>query len=242
MCRSVLSGICGWCARRDLLDRNPVRDTAPVTSKPRTPPRALTLAQVHDLLTWMTYDEQAQWRGIPPLVLFLLATGVRVGEAAAVMWSDVDLDGGTVTVAANVVRLKGVGLVRQVDESSKLKRRVLELPAWAVAMLRRHQAAQGRSRQGLVFPAPLGGLRDPSNTQADMRAAFTFAGYGWVRSHTFRKTVATLIDEGGLSARAAADQLGHADPSMTQAKYFGRRISTGAAGVLEVIDGSVYTV
>lgn len=242
MCRSVLSGICGWCARRDLLDRNPVRDTAPVTSRPRTPPRALTLAQVHDLLTWMGYDDRAKWRGIPPLVLFMLATGVRVGEAAAVLWNDIDLDGGTVTVAANVVRIKGRGLVRQVDESSKLKCRVLVLPAWAVVMLRRHRETQDPASLGLVFPAPLGGLRDPSNTNADMRDAFAFAGYGWVTSHTFRKTVATLIDEGGLSARAAADQLGHSDPSMTQARYFGRRISTGAAGVLEAIDGAGFVV
>src|SRR5690348_16283750 len=41
-----------------------------------------------------------------------------------------------------------------------------------------------------------------------------------VTSHTFRRTVATLMDEAGLSARAAADQLGHAKVSMTQDHYF----------------------
>jgi hypothetical protein len=42
------------------------------------------------------------------------------------------------------------------------------------------------------------------------------------------------MDEAGLSARAAADQLGHAKVSMTQDHYFGRkRAKTGAAGVLE---------
>jgi integrase len=60
-------------------------------------------------------------------------------------------------------------------------------------------------------------------------------GAGWT-SHTFRRTVATLMDQSGLSARAAADQLGHSHPSLTQDVYYGRRIaSTGAAEVLEAL-------
>jgi integrase len=87
-----------------------------------------------------------------------------------------------------------------------------------------------------VFPAPLGGWRDPSNTQADLRDAFTAAGFNWVTSHVFRKTVATLMDQAGLSSRAAADQLGHANTSMTTDIYFGRKVAaTGAAPVLEAL-------
>jgi integrase len=90
---------------------------------------------------------------------------------------------------------------------------------------------------GPVFPAPQGGLRDPSNTQADLRHALANAGYGWATSHTIRKTVATLMDEAGLSPRATADQLGHAKPSMTQDVYMGRKIAfTGAADVLAPLD------
>jgi integrase len=47
--------------------------------------------------------------------------------------------------------------------------------------------------------------------------------------------MATLMDESGLTARQAADQLGHAKVSMTQDHYFGRKVAkTGAAQVLEV--------
>jgi integrase len=87
-----------------------------------------------------------------------------------------------------------------------------------------------------VFPAPLGGWRDPSNTQADLREAFMNAGFDWVTSHVFRKTVATVMDQARLSSRAAADQLGHANTSMTSDVYFGRKVLvTGAAAVLEAI-------
>ena len=44
-----------------------------------------------------------------------------------------------------------------------------------------------------------------------------------VTTHSFRKSVATLTDDRGLSAtRIGADQLGHARPSMTQDRYMAR--------------------
>jgi integrase len=43
-----------------------------------------------------------------------------------------------------------------------------------------------------------------------------------VSTHSFRKTVATLIDDEGLSARIGADHLGHAKVSMTQDRYMSR--------------------
>ena len=57
--------------------------------------------------------------------------------------------------------------------------------------------------------------------------------WSWVTSHTFRKTVATRLDEAGLTPRQVADQLGHANPSMTLDVYFGRQVvSAEAARVL----------
>ncbi|HEV2087207.1 MAG TPA: hypothetical protein VGR21_02730, partial [Cryptosporangiaceae bacterium] len=49
-------------------------------------------------------------------------------------------------------------------------------------------------------------------------------GFAWVTADVFRKTVATLLDDVGLSARVVADQLGHAKPSMTQDVYVGRNM------------------
>lgn len=46
---------------------------------------------------------------------------------------------------------------------------------------------------------------------------------------TFRRTVATLLDEAGLTARQIADLLGHSRPSMTQDVYMGRRSPGRAA-------------
>jgi integrase len=58
--------------------------------------------------------------------------------------------------------------------------------------------------------------------------------WSWVTSHTFRKTAATRLDAAGLTPRQVADQLGHANPSMTLDVYFGRQVvSAEAAMVLD---------
>ena len=67
-------------------------------------------------------------------------------------------------------------------------------------------------------------LRDPSNTQADLRQALDRAGYPWVSSHVFRKTVASRLDDQGYGVRHIADQLGHNRPSTTMDYYLGRHV------------------
>jgi len=55
----------------------------------------------------------------------------------------------------------------------------------------------------------------------------------------YPKTVATLLDAQGLSARTIADQLGHARISMTQDVCMGRRtVDESAAVALELVAGA----
>jgi len=102
-----------------------------------------------------------------------------------------------------------------------------------MAILRRRMADPDICTDVTLFPSPIGRIRDTSNTSADLRRLLDTAGFDWVTSHTFRKTVATRLDEAGLSARAIADHLGHARPSMTLDVYMGRNVASAeAAGVL----------
>ena len=45
-------------------------------------------------------------------------------------------------------------------------------------------------------------------------------------------TVATRLDEAGISARQVADQLGHRNPSMTADVYMGRKTTVAAAATI----------
>ncbi len=91
-----------------------------------------------------------------------------------------------------------------------------------------------RAPDGPVFADALGGYRDRNNVGAAFRRARAGTEYEWVTPHTFRKTVATLLDSKGASARMIADQLGHSRISMTQDVYMGRRaVSPELAVALE---------
>jgi integrase len=199
----------------------------------------------------LTHDERIQWLeqleadqksvhwDLPDLSRFMMATGVRIGEALALYWEDVDLEAAAVTINYTVVRVNGEGLVRKSTKTSAGER-VLPLPSWAAVMLwTRREAGRddGRPDASPVFPNSEGGLRDPSNSLRVLREARGSEG-SWVTSHVFRKTAATVLDEAGLSARVIADQLGHARPSMTQDVYLGRKVaSRDTAIVLEGILG-----
>jgi hypothetical protein len=56
---------------------------------------------------------------------------------------------------------------------------------------------------GVIFPSSAGTLRDPDNFGKQWREVRESLGLPDVSSHSFRKTVATLIDDSGLSGRGS---------------------------------------
>jgi integrase len=173
--KTVLSQVIGLAVRHDALTQNPVRETSPISTKPKNPPRALTAPQAVQLMAALTYDGQAVARDLPALVATMLASGLRLGEACAMLWHSVDFQAGTLEVEATVVRLRGEGLLRKSTKSTA-GRRTLRLPKWCVDMLRERAAVSSAAADAPVFAAPKGNLRDPSNTAADLRDAFENAG------------------------------------------------------------------
>jgi integrase len=190
----------GLATRHDALEHNPVRDAGRISpGKPKRVPRALSVAEIRQLRARLSDDARARERDLPDLVDMLLATGLRVGEALAVTWDALDLSAGTVEVRGTVIRVKGRGLMIKPAPKTRAGFRTLLLPSWAVEMLKlRPQARLDQT----VFCSMVGGLRDRDNAIGDLRNALNAAGFEWVTSHTFRRTVATLMDQSGLSARA----------------------------------------
>ena len=234
--RTVLSGIFGLAVRHDAMDGNPVRDAAPVRTNGKIS-LSMELSQVWDLRAKVAADKRAKDWDLVDFIDLMLATGLRIGETLAITWAAVDLVAGTVEVRGTIIRVKGEGVLIKPKPKSKSGWRIIELPTWAVEMLKRRHDEHVPNEWNVVFTSTTGRLRDPSNTQGDLRQVFDDAGYPDITSHTFRRTVATLMDHAGLTGRAAADQLGHAKVSMTQDNYFGRRVrKTGAAGVLQAIN------
>ena len=147
-----------------------------------------------------------------------------------------DVDDGTFTlkVSGKVIRAAGKGLMRIDETKTAAGRRTISLPAFAAAVLVTRRSLPYLGEQPMVFPSTAGTWRDPDNFRARWREVRNELGVPDATSHSFRKTVATLIDDEGLSARIGAEHLGHSRISMTQDKYMARgRVHTAVAELLD---------
>lgn len=205
---------------------NPVRDLTPLELDRDRTARALSVEELRDWLALLDASEFAQRHDLPELARFMLATGLRLGETLGVTWADLDLSTGTVAVRRTIIRAKGKGLIAK-RVKSRASERGLLLPTWCVELLRARRVRLG-AFEGPVFPDARGGWRDRSNVGKAFREVRTGSDFEWVKTHTYRKTVATLLDQSGASARMIADQLGHSRVSMTQDVYLGRRAGNAA--------------
>ncbi|UYM04223.1 tyrosine-type recombinase/integrase [Solicola gregarius] len=221
--KTVVSGLVKLAMAYGALSVNPVRDSDSIPV-PTTPARALTRDEAKRLTKMISADEDAIAYDLVDLCVFMLGTGTRIGEACGLREPQVDLDAGTIEVNATVTDF---GLEERTKTASSW--RVIAVPLGIVTMLRRRIEEPKINTDVVLFPSPLGRIRDTSNTAGDLRRVFDRAGFEWVSSHTFRKTVATRLDEAGMTARQIADHLGHAQVSMTQDVYMGRRAANAAA-------------
>ena len=221
----VLSAVMAAAARYGAVTSNPVRDTDRITSV-RKVARSLPAADMARLLEVLRGDARAVDLDVPDVVTFLAGTGVRIGEALALRFPDVDLRRGTAEVSGTMVYTKATGTFRQPATKSRTGHRVLALPADVLEMLSARTAREWpHNDMQLVFPNQLGRPRDAVGIRRELRRVATAAGVEGVTPHAFRRTVATTLDQAGLSPRQVADHLGHAQVSMTTDHYMGRKIA-----------------
>jgi integrase len=239
--KTILRGGLQLAVLANVLGANPVRDVAPLQSKER--PRgavALTADQLPDLLARLRTSTYCREHDLADPIVMLIATGLRRSELLGLRWSDVDADAGTVTVSGKLVRVTGEGLQWLPVTKSAAGLRTLPLPRFALEMLAARRGARYFGDQTMIFPSTAGAWRDPNNFGKQWRAVREELGVPEVTTHSFRKTVADLIDAEGLSARVGADQLGHSHVSMTQDRYMSRgRVHPQVA---ELLDRAVINV
>jgi len=221
--RTLLRGALQLAVLDGVLDANPVAEVSRIESdrKPKGAP-ALDQVTLRELLGKLQASEVCQAKDLVDPVVMLAATGLRRSELLALRWSDYDDVAGTITIAGKVAREPGKGLTRLEDGKTASSERVVPLPEFAVTMLAQRRGRDFLGEQKMIFPSTAGSWRDPDNFNKQWRQVRDDLGVPDVTSHSFRKSVATLIDEAGLSARVGADQLGHSKVSMTQDRYMKR--------------------
>ncbi|WP_019204567.1 tyrosine recombinase XerC [Tsukamurella sp. 1534] len=244
-CRVVLSGMLKLAAQHDAIDFNPVRDTT-LRHVDRGEIRTLTDNELEQLRTrvdvWAGGNRMGPKRGqdIANLTDIMLGASTRIGEALAIREDDIDLGTwGQQGVPVGEQRPPTVTISGTIDRYAKRQPwtktdagwRTVVLPDFtAEAIVRQLALDLPQDEDRLLFPGRHGGPRNTHNVRTQLRKAWRTVVlvdgvpdgpedmFDWVKTHTLRKTSATVIDDvAGL--QAAADQLGHASTDVTRKHY-----------------------
>jgi integrase len=92
------------------------------------------------------------------------------------------------------------------------------LPRFAVGMLLARKLVAADNPHDAIFTSRRGTWLSPNNVRRQWRQARADTDLAWVTPHTFRKTVATLINE-EANTKSASAQLGHSSEEVTDTYY-----------------------
>jgi integrase len=146
------------------------------------------------------------------LVKVLAYAGLRIGEALALRWIDVDLDRKTLTVRESVEDTTGKVIV---GPTKTYATRTVTLPNALVADLE-----DGLERSSfLMFPNRLGGYRRYRNWRRDQWDKACAASGVKALPHDLRATCASLLIDSGASPKDVQQHLGHEDVNTTLRLY-----------------------
>ncbi|MFG1902499.1 tyrosine-type recombinase/integrase [Micromonospora carbonacea] len=242
----VLGQMFALAVRRGALTTNPIRDTGQLR-KPRKKVVALEMEQLDDVRSAIRQWQQPTPSKSGPrptsdladIIDLLLATGARIGEILALRWEDLDLavEHPVLTISGTIIYIKGKGFFRQEWTKTDAGYRSVVLPKFAVAMLMTRKLNAADNPNDAIFPSRRGTWLSPPNVRRQWRAARADTGLEWVTPHTFRKTVATLIDKEANTDSAAA-QLGHKTKETTKKHYIVKpAIAPDSSNILEQLGG-----
>ena len=178
-----------------------------------------------------------------PVILFMLATGTRVGEAIGLRWRDIDFQSETVRIQGQLQRVKGKGMVYSAETKTG-QARTISLPASIVLMLKDMFGAntigeRDQDPEGIVFLNSAGGRMDSQGISRRMKLISKHAGVSPPSPHILRHTAATLMLESSGDLHGTAKVLGHSQVAQT-ADLYGHILEKRNKAFSNILENSLF--
>lgn len=161
------------------------------------------------------------------LFLFLLSTGVRIGEATALTWFDINFDKAEININKTVARVEDGFIISnsaKTESSNRMIPITKDLERILKDQFEQNQILFG-SKCIYVFPNNRGGFANYNGVNNSIRAIikninkdspFIFPHF---TAHAFRDTFATRCIEQGMQPQTLKTILGHSSLKMTMDLY-----------------------
>lgn len=232
--RRTLHQALGYAVALGLIPSNPAGITSGAVIIPKAPKVEYELLSDAEMKAWRAYLATSPHRA---LALMYTDAALRLGEALALRWRDVDVEAGTITVSGSLRRVGG----RLVINAPKTDagRRTIRLgtrrddgswhPDSAIVALRQRRIAQmedrmaaggGWAESDLVFTTRMGTPMEPRNVarlfQVTMMPGAGIASRG---IHQLRHTAITTMLRRNVPIKAVQHFAGHSSAQMTLDLY-----------------------
>ncbi|QGG97828.1 site-specific integrase [Streptococcus dysgalactiae subsp. dysgalactiae] len=223
--RSIISRILQHGVLLQLIQHNPARDIV-LPRKQKKDSDKVKFIDKDDLKKFLDYIEKDKLRNYKTnfnyvLYKLLLATGLRIGEACAVEWSDIDLINGTI----NIDKTYSKSIRRLSTTKSKSGTRLISIDQATVNMLKLYQVRQRQlfhevgGVPEVVFSTPTRKYFHTFVRQNALDKTCKEAGISRFTFHAFRHTHASLLLNAGISYKELQYRLGHSNIAMTLDVY-----------------------
>jgi integrase len=212
----AINAACKEQVRARTIRSNPAADVKPPRNQQSSEKEVLTPRQVRALLQTVRGSRYET-------VIVLGATcALRVGEALALRWEDVDLDAGTVSIRHTL--WKGKLYPPKTPQS----RRTLRLPERALECLRRHSEHR---KEGYLLATRNGTPVAAENFwYCGWKPALRAAGLDEsLTFHQLRHGAASLLLNQNVPIPVVSKYLGHASPNITMRVY--AHVLAGTSGI-----------
>lgn len=214
-----------YAVKIDLISANPMKKI--IKPKKKTvAPKKLKFYTINELKQFLATAKKISFK---KFVLFRLLSysGMRVGEALALNWSDIDFNNNTVSISKTVATSRHTFSINK--PKTQAGNRVISLDDETINYL-----AEWRKRQqkdltilnlnafddhNLLFANRDNGLLGHSSVRYWARDIAKKAGLKYITVHGFRHTHASILFKSGASMKEIQTRLGHSSIKMTMDIY-----------------------
>ncbi len=179
-------------------------------------PKSYTAEEVKAIMDSLD-TEPIKWRA---LMLFMIDSGCRRGEAVGLKWENIDFQSGKAEIINNAQYTEGKGVYITTPKSGKGRTIYLNSPVLKVLMQwKREQGIllfqQGVQRSEFVFTHENGQPIAPQAPTAYMKRLGKKCGIESLHPHALRHTMASLSIANGADIVSVSQKLGHSEVSTT---------------------------
>lgn len=160
------------------------------------------------------------------MVMFLMCTGCRRGEAVALTWDKIDWNKGEVLIDSSTGYTSEDGIYTGTTKTGKA--RIVALPPALMEQLRAYRQWQMEERTALydaweptnlVFTRWNGRILNPNTVNLELKEFCKRHDLPHINPHLFRHSAASILISNGVDVLSVSQMLGHSNISTTLNTY-----------------------